>query len=211
MRRISSFTGGVSATSSSYSAMCPVVTSSSIRLMMVEPRPGTPLSLPSRVNCSMSPSSALTARAAFSYARDSKGLLPSFNSSRLATSSNTLATEFLSILPLMLWYTQIKKFRWICRDLERTAPLEIAIEVAFAVEMRQQPAVPLVGDEQRVPGFLPAHIQHFIADEAARQTRRDRALKPLVHELVEIVQRHHLQAGFWIAEKHRVWTFAKVG
>src|SRR5690348_12242345 len=114
-------------------------------------------------------------------------------------------------IPLMLWYTQIKKFRWVCCDLKWIAPLEVAIEVAFAVEMRQQPAMPFVSDEQRVPGLFPAHIQRFIADKATRHTRRHRALKPLVHELVEIVQRHHLQTGFWIAEKHRVWTFAKVG
>src|SRR5579875_2992117 len=198
------------------------MTASSMRLSSVGPMPGKPLSCPCCTISSMSPSSALIVRAAFSYARTSKTLLPSFSESRVAMSSSRVATSFLFIalfprqkLCLLgvggtFRQAQIEKFGFGGGYLERIPSFEFARQVAFTVEVDEQPAIELLGDEDRIPGFLVINVQLLIADKAAHHACRDGAFIPFQHKLMHVLKQHQVQRRLRVAEQHRVGTFTKI-
>jgi hypothetical protein len=76
--------------------------------------------------------------------------------------------------------------------------------------MYDQPAIQLFCDEDGIPGFLVTHVEHLVADKAATHTGSYSLFKPLVHKAVEIVQGHHVEAGFGIAKEYRVGAFPEV-
>src|SRR5439155_16315086 len=142
-----------------------------------------------------------------------------FKASNVAVSSNTWAICFLSMLcisalappPRRLQRpslrgaeAHIEEFWWRSDNLERMSPLYITIQIALAVEVNHQPATDVAGHKNSIPGFIRARIKRAVADKAVRLAMSDSLLEPFQHKFLHILKRHHLQAGFRIAEKHRI-------
>src|SRR6185312_13352813 len=95
-------------------------------------------------------------------------------------------------------------------DFKGIAPLEVAIEILFAIEMYQQPAVPLIAHEDSIPRFFIAHVKPPVTDEAAPHACRHSSLEPLVDESMKIIHIHHVETGIWITKENRIGAFAKI-
>ncbi len=95
-------------------------------------------------------------------------------------------------------------------DFKRIAPLEVAIEILFTIEMHQQPAIPLIRHEDGIPGFLITYVKQLVTDEAAPHVCRNSPLEPLVDECMKIIQSHHIETGIRITKENRVGAFAKI-
>src|SRR5260221_365247 len=76
--------------------------------------------------------------------------------------------------------------------------------------MHEQPAIPLLGDEDGIPGLLCIHVEHLVTDETAAHVSSDGLFKPLKHKAMEVVQGHHFKAAAGVAEEYRVGAFPEV-
>ncbi len=76
--------------------------------------------------------------------------------------------------------------------------------------MYEQPAIPLLGDEDGIPGLLGIHVEHLVTNETAAHAGSDGLFKPLKHKAMEVVQCHQVKAGAGVAEEHRVGAFPEV-
>src|SRR5437764_11528369 len=93
---------------------------------------------------------------------------------------------------------------------KRIASLEITAEVALAIEMYKQPAIPFFGDEDGIPGLLAAHVEYLVTNKATAHTGCHSLFKPLIHKVVKVVQVHHIKAGVGVAKHYRIRTLPEV-
>src|SRR5215471_2100493 len=94
-------------------------------------------------------------------------------------------------------------------NFKRVASFEITAEVALAIEMHEQPAIPLFGDEDGIPGLLATHVEHLVTDKTMAQTSSYSLFKPLVDKVIVVIQVHYVDTIVGIAEEYRVGAFPK--